>query len=89
MAHLTPLALQLTTPIPSDIDDITSGCSNFFKINCPSKWLAEEYIKIDSTFDTYLDTLKHIGRKKTGISAFCTNLYRHTKVVMVKSSSSY
>ncbi|KAG0008053.1 hypothetical protein BGZ80_003912 [Entomortierella chlamydospora] len=77
MAHLTPLALQLTKPSPSNIDDITFGCSNFFKINCPSKWLAEEYIKIDSTFGTYLDTLKLIGKKKSSISAFCTNLYRY------------
>ncbi|KAF9090108.1 hypothetical protein BGX27_002331 [Mortierella sp. AM989] len=77
MAHLTPLALQLTNPSPSNIDDITTGCSKFFKTNCPSKWLAEEYIKIDSTFDTYLDTLKHIGKKKTSISALCTNLYQY------------
>ncbi|KAF8952440.1 hypothetical protein BGZ46_003480, partial [Entomortierella lignicola] len=77
MAHLTPLALQLTNPSPSNNDKFTTGCSNFFKTNCPSKWLAEEYIKIDSTFDTYLDTLKDIGRKKISISAYCTNLYQY------------
>ncbi|KAI1318915.1 hypothetical protein EDD11_005549, partial [Mortierella claussenii] len=77
MAHLTPLALQLTNSIPSDIDNITSDCCIFFKINCPAKWLAEEYIKVDSTFDKYLDTLKRIGKKKSSMSAICTNLYRY------------
>ncbi|KAF9272526.1 hypothetical protein BGZ68_002331 [Mortierella alpina] len=52
MAHLTPLALHFMGPTPINIHDLTLGCNDFFKANPPSKWLAEEYIKVDSTFDT-------------------------------------
>ncbi|KAF9426711.1 hypothetical protein BGZ76_002643 [Entomortierella beljakovae] len=77
MAHLTPLALHFTRPTPTNIDGFTSGCSDFFKINPPSKWLAEEYIKVDSTFDTYLATLERLGRKKTNTAVFCYKLHQH------------
>ncbi|KAF9946561.1 hypothetical protein BGZ72_000230 [Mortierella alpina] len=77
MAHLTPLALHFVGPTPLNIHDLTLGCNDFFKANPPSKWLAEEYIKVDSTFDTYLKTLKRLGKKKTCIAVFCYRLLQH------------
>ncbi|KAH7055048.1 hypothetical protein BKA57DRAFT_434661 [Linnemannia elongata] len=69
MAHLTPLALHFTGPTPINISEITLDCSDFFKTKSPSNWLAEEYIKVDSTFDTYLATLKRL--------VFCYKLLQH------------
>ena len=77
MAHLTPLALHFTGPTPINLNEITLDCSDFFKTKSPSKWLAEEYIKVDSTFDTYLATLKRLSKKKTCIAVFCYKLLQH------------
>ncbi|KAF8928417.1 hypothetical protein BGZ58_009670 [Dissophora ornata] len=77
MAHITPLAFHFTDPTPTNIKDITFGCCDFFKANSPSKWLAEEYIKVDSTFDTYLTTLGRLGKKKSQTAVFCYQLLQH------------
>lgn len=77
MAHLTPLALHFSGPTPININDITLHCSDFFKTKSPSKWLAEEYIKVDSTFDMYIATLERLGKKKSCIAVFCYKLLQH------------
>ncbi|KAF9173654.1 hypothetical protein BGX21_008757 [Mortierella sp. AD011] len=77
MAHLTPSALHYSSPVPVNIDDFTFGCSDFFKTRPPSKWLAEEYIKEDSNFDTFLTTLKHLSKKKSYTAVFCHKLLQH------------
>lgn len=47
MAHLTPSALHFSDSTPINTDGLTVSCSDFFKTQHPSKWLAEEYIKVD------------------------------------------
>ncbi|KAG0358966.1 hypothetical protein BGZ54_010202 [Gamsiella multidivaricata] len=53
--------------------------------NPPSKWLAEEYIKVDSTFDLYLNNLEQLTKKKTGgLATFCYRLLQHYQSEMGK-----
>ncbi|KAG0249743.1 hypothetical protein BG011_008985, partial [Mortierella polycephala] len=77
MSHLTPSALHFKGPIPANIDEITSDFCDFFRNNPPSKWLAEEYIKVDSTFDTYLATIGRLSKQKGSAASVCFKLQRH------------
>ncbi|KAF9184883.1 hypothetical protein BGZ51_003044 [Haplosporangium sp. Z 767] len=77
MAHLTPSALHFKGPIPDNIAEVTSECCDFFRNNHPSKWLAEEYIKVDSSFDTYLATIGRLSKQKGPIASVCFKLHRH------------
>lgn len=79
MAHLTPPALHYADPTPENLDHWTRGCSGFFTSKPPSQWLAEEYAAVDTTFDTFLETLERLGRTKTCIAAFCTKLHQYYK----------
>ncbi|KAG0214571.1 hypothetical protein BGX31_001080 [Mortierella sp. GBA43] len=77
MAHLTPHAFHFTSTIPGNLEHLTRGCSDFFTSRPPPQWLAEEYMAVDTTFDTFLDTLEHLGKAKTCIATFCYKLHQY------------